>query len=111
MVAANSNGRIPPGGFNTVPSPNRLPQRVRPSFDPYPEPAREKLLPKAVRREIAFRNQRETENGGGLVRPPLSTEDLRLHARLTERLAVLHYQRYGLWPRLRRFFFGSRLVR
>jgi hypothetical protein len=81
-------------------------------------------LLEAVRREIHFREQRETENGAAparregegtsrwsTARPPLSAEDIRLHAWLTERLAVLHYERYGLWPKLRRFLLGNRLVR
>jgi len=43
--------------------------------------------------------------------PPRRAEDIRIQAWLTERLAVLHYERHGLWPRLRRFLFGNRLVR
>ncbi len=118
MVAANPNDRIPSDGSNPVPPVNRLAERVRHYL------AREKFLLEAVRREIDFREQRETENGAGparregegtnrwsTARPPLSAEDIRLHAWLTERLAVLHYERYGLWPKLRRFLFGNRLVR
>src|SRR5262245_49281724 len=37
---------------------------------------------------------------------PLTDEDIRIHAWLSDRLAELHYQRYGLWPRLRRLLFG-----
>jgi hypothetical protein len=29
---------------------------------------------------------------------------------LSERLAVLHYERHGLWPKLRRLLLGNRLI-
>jgi hypothetical protein len=41
-------------------------------------------------------------------RPPLTAEDLRIHAWITERLAALHRERHGPWAKLRRFLFGSR---
>jgi hypothetical protein len=44
------------------------------------------------------------------ARPTPSAEDIRLHAWLNERLAVLQYERSGLWPRLRRLLFGNRLA-
>jgi hypothetical protein len=107
-----------------VPPVNWLAERVRHYFDQHPEVYREEFLLEAVRREIHFREQRATGNGAGPVRrqgqrtnrwstarPPLSAEDIRIHAWLTERLAVLHYERYGLWPKLRRFLLGNRLVR
>jgi hypothetical protein len=78
-------------------------------------------LLEAVQREIYFREQRETGTGAGhgsqtrrgpgrrfSARPVLSAEDIRIHAWLTERLAMLHYERHGLWPRLKRFLFGNR---
>jgi hypothetical protein len=37
-------------------------------------------------------------------------EDLRIHAWLTRRLAVVNYEQHGLWPRLRRLLFGNRLM-
>jgi hypothetical protein len=40
-------------------------------------------------------------------RPPLTAEDLRIHAWITERLAVLHRERHGLWANLRRFLLGD----
>jgi hypothetical protein len=46
-----------------------------------------------------------------LARPPLSVEDLRIHAWLSARLAAVRYQRHGLRPRLRRFLLGDRLAR
>jgi hypothetical protein len=36
-------------------------------------------------------------------RTPPTKEDMRIHARLSERLLALHRERYGLWPRLLRF--------
>jgi hypothetical protein len=118
MVAGNPNDRIPSDGSNPVPPVNRLAERVRHYFDLHPELAHEKFLLEAIRREIDFREQTETENGAGLARqegrgtsrwptsrPRLSAEDIRIHAWLTERLAVLHYERHGLWPKLRRFLF------
>src|SRR5712691_4371456 len=124
MVAANPNYRIPSAGSNPVPPVNRLAERVRHYLDQHSKVAREKFLLEAVRRKIDFREQRETENVAGparregqgtsrwfTTRPPLSAEDIRLHAWLAERLAVLHYERHGLWPKLRRFLLGNRLVR
>jgi len=37
-----------------------------------------------------------------LHRAPLSDEDLRIHAYVSERLAVLHRERHGLWSKIRR---------
>jgi hypothetical protein len=34
----------------------------------------------------------------------LTEEDLRIHAWLNERLAAIHYERHGLWPRANRLF-------
>jgi len=81
MFGPNANDRFPTAGFNPVPPVNRLAERVRHYFDQRP------------------------------TRPAPSAEDIRVHAWLTERLAMLAYERFGLWPRLRRFFFGNRLVR
>jgi hypothetical protein len=119
MVAATPNDHIPSAGTNIVSPVNRLAERVRHYFDQHPEVSHEKFLLEAVQREIHFREQRESGNGAGLARregqvtsrwsiarPPLSDEDIRVHAWLIERLAVLHYERHGLWPKLRRFLFG-----
>ena len=124
MVAAIPNDRFPSAGSNLVPPVIRLAERVRHYFDQHPELVRETFLLDAVRREIDFRAQRETENGSGpaqqegegtnrwfTAQTPLTAEDIRLHAWLTERLAVLHYERHGLWPKLQRFLFGNRLGR
>jgi hypothetical protein len=123
MVAANSNDRVPSARANPVLPDSILAQRVRQYFEQQSEVARENFLLEALRRGIPFREQRETGNGAGSVRregegtntgssarPPLSAEDIRLHAWLSERLAMLHYERHGLWPKLRRFLFENRLV-
>jgi hypothetical protein len=64
----------------------------------------------AVQREIDFREQRETENSAGPA-PTLTAEDIRIYAWLVERLAVVNYEQHGLWPKLRRFLLGNRLLR
>ena len=43
-------------------------------------------------------------------RPPLTGEDLGIHALLNERLALLHRERHGLWAKARRFLFALRPV-
>jgi hypothetical protein len=132
MAAANRNVRFPAAGFNPRPPIEPLAEHVRHYFDRHPEVSREEFLLGALRKEIHFREQRETDNAAGLARwegegmnTPLwrgretalrrrrlpSAEDIRLHAWLAERLAVLHHERHGLWPKLRRLVFENRLVR
>ena len=41
-------------------------------------------------------------------RPPLTAEDLRIHAWINERLAELHRERHGLWTKVRHILFGRR---
>ena len=38
-------------------------------------------------------------------RQPLTTEDVRVHTWINERLAILDRNRRGLWAKVRRFFF------
>jgi hypothetical protein len=85
---------------------NRLTERVGYYFDRDPETSRDE---EAVPQEIHWSEQREHHKDSrySSTRRPPSAEDLRLHAWLTERLAELRYERHGLWPRLRRFFFGT----
>jgi len=124
MLGANSNDRIPSDGSDPVRPVNRLAGRIRRYSDRRPGLAREQLLPEAMQRAIHFRGPVETAMGVGParrygdgpnrrlnVRAPLSPEDIRLHSWLAERLAVVHHERHGLWPRLRRFLFGNRLAR
>jgi hypothetical protein len=124
MFRATPNDRFPSAGSNPVRPVNRLAERVRHYFDLHPEIARENFLLDALSKEIDYHEQREVGDEAGrarregkgtnrwsTVRPQLSAEDIRLHAWLTERLAVLHYERQGLWPKLRRLLFGNRLGR
>jgi hypothetical protein len=49
---------------------------------------------------------RKTSGGwDGVLRksPHPTAADIYIHAWLNERLAVLHYERHGLWPRTRQF--------
>jgi hypothetical protein len=124
MSAAYPNDRIPSDGPGTESPLDRLAERVLHSFDQHPRIAHEKFLLEAARREFDFREQRETGNGDGpacregqgtgrwsTARPPRSAEDSRIPFWLIQRLAALHYERHGLWPRLRRSLLGNRLVR
>ncbi len=119
MVAFNPDYRMPFAGSKSACSVNRLAGRVRHYFDEHPEVSREEFLLDAIRREINLREQDETSDvvgtlrrdGKGItrqftVRPP-SDDDIRFGALLAERLAAIHYERRGLWPKLRRFLFGQ----
>jgi hypothetical protein len=123
MVAANPNNRIPFDESDRRPPIDRVVERVRLYFDRQPELAREDFLV-TTRWEFDIRGQWEAEHGPGLARQqgegtagssarrrPLRAEDIHVHAWLAERLAVIGYQRHGLWPRLRQFLSDNRLVR
>jgi len=124
MASANLHHRFSFPESNRVPPVKRLAERVRHYFDQHPEVSREEFLVEAVRREMYHREHNEIKAGSGPARresrdsnfgstnrSPLSAEDIRVHAWLMERLAVLHHERHGLWPRLRRFLFGHRSKR
>jgi hypothetical protein len=124
MVASNPNNRIPSNGSNPVPPGNRLAKRFGNFSDPHFELGHDIFFLQAGLQEINFQNYGKADNrerprqvdGKGIkpqstARSTLRAEDIRIHARLAERLVVLHYQRYGLWPRLRRLLLGNRLVR
>jgi hypothetical protein len=106
MAAVNRNDRCPSARSNPTPPVNRLAERVRHYFHRHPEVSREEFLLEAVRREMHRR-----EGPWAPARLPPSTEEIRIHAGLTERLAAFDYERHGLWPKFRRFLFGNRLVR
>jgi hypothetical protein len=121
MAAANPNDRVPSAKSNPGRPANRLAERVHQYFDRHPEASRKEFLLDAVRREIHFREQRDTGHGAGLARrgsqgasrwstarPQLSAEDIRIHVWLIERLAVLHDERHRRWLKLPRFLFGNR---
>jgi hypothetical protein len=82
------------------------------------------LLPQSEWSETDLGEQKKTDDGAGPARPmddevnreltdpyPVSAEEIRLHAWLMERLMLLHHERYGWWPRIRRFLFDSRPIR
>jgi hypothetical protein len=92
MIPRNPNDRIRFGGFNSRPALHPPARRFRLGFD----------QPTLRIRE---------ESWWSTARRPLSAEDIRVHAWLSQRLAVLHHERHGLWPKLRRFLCGNRLVR
>ena len=97
MVAINKHWRFSPTAPNPVPPAGRLAERVRRYFARHPEVSREEFLLDAVAKELTLRDGRS----------PLTEEDVRFHARLNKRLAVLHHERYGLWPKVRRLLFGE----
>jgi hypothetical protein len=123
MASANGTNRFASPGANPMSPLEKLAERVRQYFEQPPEISREALLLESVPRELRFLQQRETGRVAGPVpgegegsnrwstaRRPLGAEDIRLHTWLTERLAAVHYDRHGLWPKLRRFLFSNRLV-
>jgi hypothetical protein len=91
---------------------NRLADRVRLYFDRHPEVSREEFLLDAIRKEIHVREHREREIdtrgwGQGFGRlQPLTDEDFRIHAWLTQRVLSVDHGRRGLWQKLRDFLFG-----
>jgi hypothetical protein len=106
MAAADSNDRLLPVRSTPRPPLTGLAARFRQFFDQHSEASRQERLPDAYRRDL---NARALDRWS--PRPPLTEEDIRLHAWLAERLAVVNYEKHGLWPRLRRFLLGNRLVR
>ncbi|MGH7174311.1 MAG: hypothetical protein ACRELF_09755 [Gemmataceae bacterium] len=42
--------------------------------------------------------------------PSLTAEDLRVHAWINERLAMLHRERHGLWAKVCRFLLANRPI-
>jgi hypothetical protein len=124
MAAFDSNDPIPPDRSNALVPVNRLNEHPRHSFDQHAAVFIPGSLLEVFLREIRLHEEEEARNetwpvrsesdwtgASSIDRPPLTDEDIRLHAWLHERLAILHYERHGLWPRLRRFLFGNRLAR
>jgi hypothetical protein len=103
MHGPDVNNRTPSEPFSPVPSVTRLAQRARRSSDPVLVIWTDEFG-EALRRKILLRRWRDAQ-------PPLTAEDLNLHAWLNERLATIRSRRHGLWPRFWRFLFGNRLVR
>jgi hypothetical protein len=95
MANFNSISRFLSGGSDPVPI-SRLSEYFRQSFG---EPVeRAKTLPTSRRVRLSAGRMRARPGH----RPPLTEEDVRIHAWLWERLAALHYERHGLWPRVNR---------
>jgi hypothetical protein len=124
MSATNSSDRIWSARANPVSPVNHLAERVRHYLDQHPEVSRQEFFLEALRREIHFREQKESvddlrrtyqESQAAYrrfnIRRRVTAEDIRVHAWLNERLAVLDYERHGLWPRVRRFLSANQLVR
>jgi hypothetical protein len=111
MVAANVYDSRPSDG---------LADRIRQYFDRHPEVSREEFLLDALDREIDQREQGEADGAGrpstdGLsadrgeaLWPRWSEADVRGHAWLNQRMAVLRRERRGWWQRLRRLLSGGR---
>ena len=110
MTVANPNHLIALATANRVRLFDPSAERVRQFFHRHLEVSRQEFLADAVRREIGFREQREIDNAAW-AGPTLTAEDIRIHAWLADRLAVVHYEQHGLWPKLRRLLFGNRLLR
>jgi len=99
---------------------NRLANRVRHHVDRRFELIHPEFFVNASSRELPLREQRTpskvvTTSGDKVLGAdprfgtrPLTAEDIRIHAWLTQRQAAVDYERHGVWPRLRRFLFGSR---
>jgi hypothetical protein len=92
MFAPNPHDRLRFVGSKPVPAFNPRASRFRFYFDQLPEEWAEEFQ-------------------GPTAAQPLSAADIRLHAWLSERLALLHRERHGLWSALRRFLFGNRFAR
>ena len=110
MAAVFRNDRLPLTQSSPTSPVNWLAERVRHYFDQNPEISQEEFLLEAVPREMHLRESPGASRWSP-ARPQLSTEDIRIHAWLTERRAALDYKRHGLWPKLQQFLFGNRLVR
>jgi hypothetical protein len=124
MAVPDRNNRIPPAGSNPVPPLNCLAGRLRHYSDQGPGAMPPEFLPRPRWAVVDVRGQRQPVLWAGPVRrqgpgplrwssarPAVTAEDIRIHAWLARRLAALHHERHGLWPRLRRFLFGNRLAR
>jgi hypothetical protein len=109
MVAPDLNHHIAATAHQGMSQGNPVGERLRHYFDRHPEVFRQEFLLDAVRRELLIREQTETRNSS--PRSSISAADIAVHAWLSQRLAMLHAERDGIWGRLRRFFFGNRSVR
>src|SRR5262245_25942359 len=92
-----------------------LAQYVSRFFQQHPEVSREGFSTDALRRDLAegpWQNRLEQPVILHLWIPdrrPLSDEEVRFHAQLSDRLVELYRERYGLWSRIQRFLRRKRL--
>jgi hypothetical protein len=93
----NRTSRFSFGGSGPVPV-NRLARYFSDTVSEPFEHANGPHRPRQVRMSAGWTRARPGH------RQPLTEEDLRIHAWLNERLAVVHYERHGLWPRANRLF-------
>jgi hypothetical protein len=95
MADFNSITGFSSGGSTPVPI-NRLGEHFRHSFSEPFEGAKALHTPRRGRMRAGWMRARPGH------RPPLTEEDVRIHAWLWERLVAVNYERHGLWPRVNR---------
>jgi hypothetical protein len=95
MADFNRNSGFSSAGSNPVPI-NRLGEYFRHSLSEPFERAKALPTPRRVRMSAGCMRARPGH------RPPLTEEDVRIHAWLWERLVAVDYERHGLWPRVNR---------
>jgi hypothetical protein len=91
----NRTSRFSFGGSGPVPV-HRLTEYFRHSFSEHLNRAKATHGPRQVLMREGWTRARPGH------RQPLTEKDLRIHAWLNERLALLQYERHGLWPKSRR---------
>jgi hypothetical protein len=105
------------GSLGTNRSFNQLAGRIHSFLRRHPEISQEEFLLDAVQNELGLLEQKEVRRvtsphvsqRAPVVRkisPALDEQFVDRVATITERLAKLHDQRYGVWPQMRRFLFG-----
>jgi hypothetical protein len=111
VVPRNRIWRFWPAASRAVPPVDPMAGRVRHPFARHPEVSHEGPWRDAVPRESNPREGQEASPWSADWPPLTEEEGIRFHAWLNGRLAALDRERHGLWPTIRRFLFGNRLVR
>jgi len=91
MVAPNHSSPVRQTALNSTPQTQALKDRIRRYFDEHPQVSRDDFLFGALQHETGSRQ-------------PLTSEDMRIHAWLIERQAILDRERSGWRSRARRVF-------
>jgi hypothetical protein len=91
MVAPNHSYAVRQTASKSTPQTQALKHRLRSYFDAHPQVSREEFLVGALQGEIDSRE-------------PLTAKDMRIHAWLIERQAILDRERNGWRSRARRLF-------